>query len=165
MTTAREAVVNKPLSGLELREILLADFIRLLDAEGLLSHYVAYSRIGYDLTLRLHLDNPYYPESSVTVTSKKSKAQPIIEPAPLTSPPPSKEGIVSAQNLHRDIKSPNEERLRHGLALPVRTTGQDGTTQTEQVKYPPQPELGPGEVQVTDISRATREAWKIPTGS
>jgi hypothetical protein len=159
--TGREAVVNKALSGIELREILKADFERLLDAEGLLSHYVAYSRIGYDLTLRLHLDNPYYPESAVAIASKSSEAQPGVEPAPLAHP--SDEAIASAQSLHRDITSPNAERLRHGLTLPVETRQQDGTTQIEQVRYPPQPELGLGEVTLTDSTKETREAWKIPS--
>jgi hypothetical protein len=157
--TSTEAIVNKKLSGLELREILRADFEHLLDAEGLLSHYIAYGRISYDLTLRLHLDNPYTPESSVSIASKP-QAGTVIEAPPLASP--SAKSVVSAQNVHRDIKSPNEERLRHGLTLPVVTTGQDGTIQTEQIKYPPQPELGPGETTLTDASKDAREAWKIP---
>jgi hypothetical protein len=161
--TGREAVVNKALSGIELREILKADFERLLDAEGLLSHYVAYNRIGYDLTLRLHLDNPYYPESAVAIASKSSEAHPGVEPAPLRDA--SDEAIASGQSLHRDIASPNAERLRHGLTLPVETRGQDGTVQIEQVRYPPQPELGPGEVTITDTTKETREAWKIPSTS
>lgn len=158
--TSREAVVNKALSGLEVREILRADFERAMDAEGLLSHYLAYGRISYDITIRLHLDNPYYPESGVTIPSKASDANPSIEPAPLRDA--SSAAVASGVNVHRDITSPNAERLRHGLTLPVQTRGADGTVQIEQVKYPPQPDLGPGEVSVSDTTRETREAWKIP---
>lgn len=158
--TARESVLNKALSGLEIREILRADFERLLDAEGLLSHYLAYGRIGYDLTLRLHLDNPYYPESEVTITSKASDATPLVAPTPLTAP--SAESVASGANVHRNITSPNEERLRHGLTLPVQTRGADGTVQIEQVRYPPQPDLGPGDVALSDTTKSVREAWKIP---
>jgi len=161
MTTGHETVANKPLGGNELKEILRADFERLLEGEGLLSYYIAYHRLAYDITLRLHLDNPMRPESEVRIASQPNSKTPQA-----TSPPllvPSKESVVVGANLHRDIKSPNEERLRHGLTLPVVTTGPDGTIQMEQVKYPPSPELGPGEVTLTDTSKETREAWKVTT--
>jgi hypothetical protein len=159
--TGRENVVNKMLGGEEIKSILRADFEKLLEGESLLSHYIAYGRLSYDLTLRLHLDNPMRPESEVRIASKSNAAAPQVAPPPLSDP--SKESVASGTNLHRDIKSPNEERLRHGLTLPVVTTGPDGTIQTEQVKYPPSPELGPGTIAITDITKETREAWQIPT--
>lgn len=161
MPTGRETVLNKALSGTELREIIRADVEKLLDGEGLLSHYVAYGRISYDVAIRLHLDNPMRPESEIHISSRISVDHPALEPPPLTSP--SEESMVSAKTLTRDIKSPNEERLRHGLTIPVETHGQDGTTQIEQVKYPPQPELGDGEMTITDTTKAAREAWKLPS--
>jgi hypothetical protein len=157
MPTANEVVTNKALSGTEVKEIILLDVNRLLDAEGLLSHYVAYGRISYDVTVRLHLDNPMMRESSVTVASKP-QAGTVIEAPPLTAP--SKESVASGTNVHRDITSPNAERLRHGIPVPVVTRQQDGTQQTELVKYPPQPDLGPGEVIVTDETVKVREQWK-----
>jgi hypothetical protein len=160
MPTANEIVGNKALGGEELRSILRADFERLMDADGLLSHYMAYNRISYDITLRLHLDNPYMPESKVVIESKP-KHDTVIESAPLKDA--SAAAVASGTNIHRDVTSPNAERLRHGLPLPVTVRGQDGTTQTQQVKYPPQPDLGPGEVAITDETKATREAWKVPT--
>jgi hypothetical protein len=160
--TANEVVTNRALSGTELREIIKLDIERLLDGEGLLSHYVAYGRISYDLTLRLHLDNPMRPESAVTVASKVTHDT-AIEAPPLTEP--SDKAVASGSNLHRDITSPNAERLRHGLPVPVTTRQADGTTQTEQVKYPPQPELGPGEVEITDTTKEVREAWKVTAPS
>jgi len=160
MPTGTEKVVNKALSGLELKDILRQDFERVLGGEGLLSDYIAYGRISYDITLRLHLDNPMMPESKMTIASKPSHDRPTIEAAPLVAP--SAEAVAAGQNLHRSIVSPNEERLRHGLPLPVITRGPDGTTQTEQVKYPPQPELGAGDMTLTDTTKETREAWKVP---
>jgi hypothetical protein len=162
MPLANESVVNKALSGMEVREIIKADFDRLLDAEGLLSHYMAYGRISYDLTLRLHLDNPMMRESSVTIASKPQAGTPIEAP-PLADT--TNKSVASGQNVHRDINSPNAERLRHGLPLPVVTRGPDGTTQTEMVKYPPQPDLGPGEVTVTDTTKDVRTAWKTTEAS
>jgi len=160
MPTGTEKVVNKALSGLELKDILRQDFERVLGGEGLLSDYIAYGRISYDITLRLHLDNPMMPESKMTIASKPSHDQPTVEAAPLKDVSP--EAVAAGQNLNRKIYSPNEERLRHGLPLPVITRGPDGTTQTEQVKYPPQPELGAGDMTLTDTTKETREAWKVP---
>jgi len=155
--TANEIIGQKALSGMELREIIRKDFEKLLDAEGLLSHYMAYGKISYDLTLRLHLDNPMQRESSVTLASK-----PHVD-SPMEAPPlkiASNKSVASGQNIHRDITSPNAERLRHELPLPVTVRGPDGTTQTELVKYPPQPDLGSGEVTITDVTKEVRAAWK-----
>lgn len=161
MTTSSETVVNKPLSGTEIKEIMRADFDRLLDGEGMLNAYVAYRRLAYTLTLQLHTDNPMRLESEVRLSSKPQADAPGIESPPLTSP--SAESTVAGTRLDRNITSPNEERLRHGLTLPVITRQPDGTTQTEQIKYPPQPELGAGQITQTDASAETREAWKVTT--
>jgi hypothetical protein len=160
--TTGEAVSNKALSGLELREVIRADVERLLDAEGLLSHYLAYGRISYDITLRLHLDNPMQRESSTTISSKPHVDSPMEMP-PLAHP--SDKAVASGVNVHRDITSPNAERLRHELPLPVTVRGQDGTVQTEMVKYPPQPDLGEGEVKITDTTCDVRAAWKTTESS
>lgn len=158
MTTSTETVVNRALGGNELKSILRADFERLLDGEGLLSHYLAYGRISYDITLRLHLDNPMARESTIAVASKPS-AEFLTELSPLTAPSP--EAVVGATNISRSIDSPNAERLRHGLPLPVVVRQPDGTVTTEHVKYPPQPELGPGNVTMQDASAAARAAWGL----
>jgi len=158
--TSRETVGNKGLNGSELKEIMIADFARLLDNEGMLNHYVAYGRIAYTLTLALHTDNPMRLESSVAKVSQPSADRPAVEAPPLVDT--SKDAVVAGAKLDRRITSPNEERLRHGLPLHVTMRGADGTVQTEQVKYPPSPELGPGDVTLADASAETREAWKVP---
>jgi len=145
-----EKVVNNALSGTELQEILRADFDKLLKNEGLLSPHVAYGRLGYTITLKLHLSNPMlndYP--SITVKGGES--------VPLKNP--SKDAEVAAQTLHREIDSPNKERVRVGLSIPVVTKGLDGTIQTQQIKYPPQPELGEGNVKL-EMDQATMDARK-----
>ena len=160
MTTNREIVGNKALSGEEVKTILRAHFDRLLEGEGMLGHYIAYGRLAYTITLQLHTDNPMQRETSISTSSQKRNDQPGIEAPPLADASP--ETVVAGSRLDYAINSPNEERLRHGLTLPVVVRGQDGTTQTEQVKYPPQPELGPGDVTIADVSAQTREAWKVP---
>ena len=169
MPTARETVPNRALSGAELRRILADDFERLLAAEGLLSDHIAFGRVGYDLRLDLHLDNPYHPESSV---ERKSRAvagnivagQPelaAIESAPLTDP--SADAAVASRRRSRRIVSPNAERVRVGLPVPVEVKQQDGTVTTEAITYPPEEAAkhGEGDVTDTDTSAETRAAWGL----
>lgn len=158
MTLATETVVNRALSGEELKTIIRADFERALAGEGLLSHYLAYGRISYDITLRLHLDNPMCKESSVTVATKIS-ADGLTAPPPLTDTTP--EAVASGTRVERAIDSPNAERLRNGIPIPVRSPQQDGTVTTELVKYPPDPTLGDGDVKMTDVTADVRAAWKL----
>jgi hypothetical protein len=159
MTLATETVLNKALSGEELKTLIRADFERLLTGEGLLSHYLAYGRISYDITLRLHLDNPMCRESAVTVAPRAS-ADGTLSPPPIANATP--EAVVSGVRATRAIDSPNAERLRAGIPIPVRAPQQDGTVTTEFVRYPLDPSLGEGDITVADISPETRAAWKLP---
>jgi hypothetical protein len=158
MPLAHETVVNKALSGEEYKTILRAAFEKLLDGEGLLSHYLAYGRGSYDITLRLHLDNPMMRESSISAASQAS-ADGLLAAPPLTNT--SAEAVASGTRVTGSFDSPNAERLRHGIPIPVRSPQQDGTVTTELVKYPPNPELGEGDIKVSDVSPEVREAWKI----
>lgn len=169
MPTSREIAVNRGLSGTELKTLILADFSRMLDEEGMLSPHMAYGRVGYDLRLRLHLDNLMRQENEITQASRPI-AHNIIEPdhpelaavaaAPLTDPSP--DAAVVGLELERNVTSPNAERVRLGIPIPVETRGQDGTVQQEMVKYPPDPSLGDGDVHVDDVSLQARDEWKLP---
>ena len=150
-----EKVVNKGLSGEELKKVIADDFInRLLPNEGLLSPYVAFGRFGYTITLKLHLDQPElrdYP--SITVKGGES--------VPLTGPLEKPE--VAAHTLTRTIDSPNAERVRFGIPIPITKKGLDGTIQQEMVTYPPQPELGEGNVKL-DMDQSTvvlKKEWGL----
>jgi hypothetical protein len=139
--TGRERVANKPLSGDEIKSAIRADFNKLLDNEGLLSSYIAHGRVAYDVILRLHMDNPFNPESESHIASV---------PATITNPSP--ELVVAEDRVSRSIDSPNAERLRMGMPVPVEVKQQDGTITTEQIKYPPQPELGDGNLKLEYIN-------------
>jgi hypothetical protein len=167
--TARETVVNRALSGSELKKLILADAQRLVDNEGLLSPHIAFGRVGYTLTLKLHTDNPYVPDSSITMASRGASVQELaarpelssLEIAPLTLPSPSAE--VGAMELTRDITSPNAERLREGMAIPVLVKGQDGTTTTESISYPEGsfPDLPAGEIMIRDSTEMAKQQWGL----
>ena len=147
MPTSAETVVNKALSGTETKELLKRDFDRLLANFGELNDYVAYGRLGYRITLTLQTGNAFRPEVTSEVESQ--------EPLPIEAD----DAATSAYELERQIDSPNEERVRAGMPVPVKVRGLDGTTQTEMAKYPPQPELGEGKVSVADVT--PREAEKL----
>jgi hypothetical protein len=169
MPTGRETVVNKALSGDELKRIILADCQRLVDAEGMLSPHIAFGRVGYTISLKLHVDNPFIPDTTVEIASRTPSIQQLekspelaaIESAPLSSP--SAESEPGAMDLTRTIDSPNAERLREGMPVPVQVKQQDGTTITESISYPPDsfPELGPGEVMIKDSTEMARQKWGL----
>lgn len=171
MPSSSERVPNRPLSGAELKTLITADLERLISAEGLLSPHIAFGRVRYELSLTLHLDNAMRPQSTTVVVSRPPSVQALavdeslaaIEGAP-PLPDPSSEAIVSGNVLARTIDSPNAERLRAGLPIPVDRRQQDGTLITEHITYSPDPDAPPdsGHVEVVDTSDATRRLWHQP---
>ena len=157
MPTAKESAVNRPLSGKELRARILADCTRLVDACGELQSYMAFGRVAYTLKLTLHLDNMINPESTTTLPAsavsdeerKSAPAMSALEGAvPLVNPSP--DAIRAEHSVERRISSPNAERVRLGLPVPVDRKQQDGTTVTEEIKYPDDmaKDVGAGDVSV-----------------
>jgi hypothetical protein len=169
MPSSRETVVNRALSGDELKKIILADSQRLVDNEGMLSPHCAFGRVGYTLTLRLHMDNAFASVSEITVASRPASIQQIeanpalaaLDSVPLKGA--SELAEVGALELTRQITSPNAERLREGMPVPVQVKQQDGTIATEQISYPADafPELGPGDVHIEDKTHEAAAAWGI----
>jgi hypothetical protein len=125
-----------------LKELIRADFERLLDNDGLLSNHIAYGRVSYDITLRKHLDNASRPEDVSSISSRRIATNIVsehpelaaVEAIPLAGPSP--DAVVSGDRASRDITSPNQERLRAGLPVPVDVRQQDNTRVTEYIKYP-----------------------------
>src|SRR4029077_13785113 len=129
--TGRERVANKALSGDEIKSIIKEDFDRLLSNEGLLSPHIAHGRIAYDITLRLHMDNPFNPESQSSTASRSiatnivrdSPQLAAVEALPLAAPSP--EAVAAGDRISRVIDSPNAERLRMGMPVPVEVKQMD----------------------------------------
>jgi hypothetical protein len=170
MPTAREVVPNTKLTGSELKTILRADFERLLDNEGMLSAHIAFGRVSYAINLKMHVDNPFHPESEIAMASRQVGTNLVaadaklgaIEPVPLADP--SLDASVAATKLQRNITSPNAERVRHGLPVPAIRTQQDGTTITEKITYPKEslPDLPDEDVAITDTSAQAAQEWGQP---
>jgi hypothetical protein len=169
MPLARETVHNKPLNGRELKEIIRQDFAKQLESNGLLTDYIGYGRIGYEIRLTLHLDNFARTVATPTVSpSRPASKQEVeavpglaaIEAAPLQNPSP--DAVVDGTRLTRNITSPNAERVRAGLGVPIVRQQMDGSKIEETVKYPPDPTFGEGNLGIEDVSAAMRREWKQP---
>ncbi len=143
MPATSERVVNKALNGAEMKEIIRKDFDRLLENCGELSHYIAYGRAGWKILLTLDTRNPRSPESKTEIEG----GDPIDE-------------ISGAKELEHTFDSPNQERLIAGMPIPVVTKALDGTTQTQMIQYPPQPELE-ADVKISDVTpREKDKLWR-----
>jgi hypothetical protein len=126
MPTTSERVVNRALSGTELQSYLKEVFNKLLANEGLLSPNIAYGRVGGVITLTLHLDNAYFPESKSTIEFGEK-----IPMKDVTA-----ESEVADQTAEFEMDNPNAERVRLNLPVPVETKQLDGTKQIEHILYP-----------------------------
>jgi hypothetical protein len=165
--TASESVPNRALNGTELKALILDDFQRLLDNDGMLSEHLAFGRVGYDIILRLHLDNASQDVTESHVKSRprakqqveKNPALSAVQTAPLPTPSPG--AVVAGTQISRSVDSPNSERLRLGLPIPVDVRQSDRTIITEQVQYPRDESLGDGNVQERDVTGDARAAWNL----
>ena len=177
MPAGRESIANTPLAGNEVRDLIMEDTRRMIEAHGLLSSHVAYGRIGYEVIVRLHLANAVFDDMTVSTrglhdTSIKSRpiARNIVqdhdELRAIETPPlagvDEDTSVVLGEKVTRNITSPNAERLRAGLPIPTMVRNQDGSYRTEFVKREAQPDLGPGDVRIMDDTAAARADWGLP---
>lgn len=168
--TSREQIDNRALSGAELKQIIKEDFDSLLANEGLLGDSLAYGRIGFEVILRLHLDNPLLRESESRTHSRPASRQAIaadppraaIESAPpLKFPSASEDAIVVAPSVSREITSPNAERVARGMPIPVLVEQPDRTRTTEFVTYPREAAGDVPDATFEDKTREARQAWGL----
>lgn len=180
MTTVREVITNTALSGAELKTILRNDFDRQLLNEGMLQDYAAFGRVAYEIRLTLHTDNHLFPTSVSVQRSRpvgrnliaggmRDEEGNIMAPAPglaaVESMPlaePSSDASMGATELRRSIDSPNAERLRNEIPVPVMVDNQDGSKRPETIKYPKDESLGDGDVTITDVTRPVRQEFGQP---
>ena len=127
--TQSEKVVNRPLSGSEVKSYLKSICDRLLDAEGMLSPNIAYGRLSGSIKLTLKFENSFFPESITTIeVSQEREIPPGVK---IESP------LEAGQQVAEfTMDNPNAERVRLGLPVPVETKQLDGTKQIEHVLYP-----------------------------
>jgi hypothetical protein len=140
-----EKVPNTPLSGTELKELLKLDFQKMLDNDGLLSSHIAYGRVSYRISLIQTVGHATNPHEDVTSIESRALKGTAIENHPMADPPA--DAVATTRTRHRVIDSPNAERVRAGLPIEVEAKDQDGSIRREKKVYPPQPDLGEGQVE------------------
>lgn len=126
MPTRNELIPNRPLNGIELKQLILNDVASILNRDGMFREHMGYGRISYDVTIKLHLDNPSYPEHVIQVASQPPSKQEVQAgnlnrnntPFPL-DPPPTGEEFVDGFKRERTIDSPNQARLEHDMPVTV----------------------------------------------
>lgn len=156
MPTDREIVANRPLAGHELIHVIQRDLADLLARDGILNSHMAFGRCSYEVTVKVYLDNPSFPEHDLTLRSQrptsdvlegrvrneqgeKLPARPelaAIEPPPLKDT--SLDLIARGQVRARKIVSPNKLRVEQGLPLTVNVRNQEGHVEEHQVTYAPE---------------------------
>lgn len=152
--TASEVVPNRALSTTELRTLLERDFARLLSNLSLLQSCAAFGRVSYNIRLQLRTDpsgltppteiylNSQRQPSSIIMGEDTARPQRVDAPAGYATvePHPMPQSEVTktlTRELERNVTSPNRERLREGMPVPVEVANRDGGTRTEQIAYEP----------------------------
>lgn len=155
MPLSTERVPNTPLSGVELQELILKRIEEVLSRDGLFSPYVAFGRVGWEATVRLHLDNPTYREHLATIQSHQGQGSSV----PLSGA--SEESSVVAFKVEDSVESPNLARAAAGMPISV-VTRQGGELVRREIQYDPDelPEIAAPTV--TDLTAETRKEWKLP---
>lgn len=165
MPTSNEIASNRPLSGTELRQIMLNDLANILSLDGMFSLHIGYGRVSYKLRVEVQIDNPAYPKHTVQT---QAKAAAVNEPdetlRALTPPPipsPSEASVFAASERTRVIDSPNHARLEHNLPITIlQRDGNDGILKEREVHYNNEG-LEPGNVVDEDVTEQAADEWGI----
>lgn len=171
--TSRELVSNRPLRGDELRSIILRNIDEVLGQDHTMASHVAYGRVGFEIRVSLHFDNPSFPEHVITARSRKPSDN-MVDASPelvaVEGPPPldqpSGNDYVRVVERSDRIDSPNLARIANGLPVTIVRSDGAGHSTEEGVRYPPSVAQGVGSDPVdTDLSRMARAAFNSKQSS
>lgn len=179
MPASHERVPNRPLSGLELAQIIEKDVKNILQRDGMLSNNVAFSRVSFEVRVSIHMDNPIYPEHVITVHSRPPAVNvlPIhpelaaLESAPLSDgegegPELSEDETVFSVETHRQVASPNMARVENGMPIKIEKRNMDtGQVELKDQKFTgdmPDPLSVGNLTQSVDTSEDQRAKWNKP---
>lgn len=139
---AQDMQPNKPLSGKELRNLIVNDISSVLDQDVMLQHHVAYKQVAYQITVKIMVNNPIIPDWKNKITSKKSTLQQVdanatmesVEAFPLKHEE-TDEAMDFGMERTRTIESPNQSRIENGLKVPVTRRTAEGDVVEEGILY------------------------------
>lgn len=149
---ASEVVPNRPLSALEVRELIRRDFDRMLDQFSPLQSMAAFGRSSWQLKLTFitetgaqdtFIDSRPHAVNIITGEGRNKQSLPAPEQFKNVRPHPLQSALARAAGitLKREATSPNAERLRSGLPVPVDVKQNDGQVRQETIQYQPDPTM------------------------
>lgn len=139
---AQDTQPNRPLSGSELRQIMVKDVDSILQQDGMLASHVAYKDVSYEVTVKVRVSNPMQPVWINTTTSKDSTLQQIAADesmAAVNAFPHKSEDAEETFDIGvskiREIISPNVSRVENGLPVTISHRTPDGEMKEHPVTY------------------------------
>lgn len=157
---ASEVVPNKPLSSLEVKDLIKRDFEKMLDNFSVLGSMAAFGRSSWQIKLAfvtenqahdMFIDSRPHPVNIIVGEGRLKRSEPAPEQFKNVESHPLKSALARASNisLTRHATSPNAERLRGGLPVPVDVKQSDGQTRQETIQYQPDSSM-PENVTITE---------------
>lgn len=163
MPLNQETIPNKPLNGIEIRDLMMRDLEKMLANDCMVSDNLAYGRISWKLRYSLNFDNPVLQNSEISyATRPHAHNDPNkidqLEAFPLEKP--STEAVFSSSEAERNVESPNAERLRAGIPVEVQTIDDEGKRVGKLVQYENSPD-NPDTLSIRDVTDEERAEQKI----
>lgn len=127
MPAAIEQVIPKPLSGEEIRQIILGKLAAALNGDTRLADYVAFPSFRYRLDLHIILETKVEEMSKIDVQHEGGRGPETVGDT----------ANVQAVFVHQEQQEmpPNEARVEAGLGVPVQTHDEKGRPVEKLVKY------------------------------
>lgn len=116
MPLASERIANRPLSGSEVKQRILADVKRVLDHDNMFADYLAYGSVSYKVSVEMSTSNPFTPSVKTAAASGDLDAEAELR---------------GGAELTRSITSPNTERIAMGLPLKI----YNSTGVSQEIEY------------------------------
>lgn len=139
---APEAQPNRPLSGSELKQIIMNDVESVLAQDGMLAPHIAFTRVAYSVTVKVMTGNPMMPSWKNRTTSKQSTKQQVEGKQELVAmnqfplkPVDGEDTLNIGLERKREIISPNHSRIENGMPITITSRGQDGDVKEEKIHY------------------------------
>ena len=138
-----QSIPGRSLNGTELKTILLNDVTRILDQDGMMANHIAYSKVAYEVVIKLHLDNISYPEHTSRTVSRAATDQELaknpdsgletVQSFPMKNM--SAEAVSVGRKRERKITSTNLARIENDIPIEIQVRQSDGSVETKKEIY------------------------------
>lgn len=122
-----ETVLNKPLSGSEVRRIILNQLERTLAGDSRLADYLAFPSFSFRLELALVLTGAPEPHDQLERVVEGGVGD--------ISSDPSQIATALTHHLEQSPLPPNQARMENGLGIPVLTHDEKGRQIEKEIRY------------------------------